>query len=122
MDNNAYGLPDIQPNGGQPTQPQESSSQNSLQMETNQNPAQHTMQSEPCDMEGDYHLITSEDNTVEDNQVYSVPYDENINRKVNGILQKEATMDTLSGPDQPHGDAVYSVLESEEYQMYSIVN
>ena len=122
MDNNlAYSLPDIQPNGGQPTQPQESSSQNSLQLETNQNPAQHTMQSEPINMEGDHPLITSEDNTVEDNQVYSVPYDENFSRKVNGI-QKEATMDTLSVPDQPHGDVAYRVLESKEYHVYSIVN
>ena len=74
------------------------------------------MQSEPSDIEGDYHLITSEDDTVED-EVYSVPYDENISRKENGI-QKQVRR----GPDQQRSGPVYnSVLETDEYKMYSTV-
>ena len=39
-------------------------------------------------------------------------HDENINRKENGI-QQQTTRD-ISGPDTPHSDPVYSVLETED--------
>ena len=76
------------------------------------------MQSEPSAIEGDYQLITAEYNTVQDEEVYSVPYDDNISRKENGI-QKQVRR----GPDQQRsGPACSSVLETDEYKMYSTVH
>ena len=120
MDNNVYGMTE-QSNTASATPNQEQTSLNIHPSAANQKPVLLSTQN---DAENNYDIITSEDNIMDD-EMYSVPYDENITKKKNRKKkQTNEEENQVKGqereaiePDQLNTDPVYNIPETGEYKM-----